>query len=130
MKFRNKTDDILVTALACGGTVESAAQRAGLSERSVYRRLENPQFKRMLQDFRAELMKRTAGVLSAASLEAVKTLHALMDRNCSAATRLGAARSVLELNLRMRNVLEIEERLLEVEKLVHEPTFKVPGVRK
>lgn len=130
MKFRNKTDDILVTTLACGGTVENAAQRAEISERSVYRRLENPEFKQLLKEFRSELVKRTAGVLSAASIEAVKTLHSLMDRNCSPGTRLSAARSVIELSLRMRNVIELEERLVEVERLVLEPTIKTPGNRK
>ena len=130
MKFRNKTDDILVTTLACGGTVENAAQRAEISERSVYRRLEHPEFKQLLKDFRGELLKRTAGVLSAASIEAVKTLHSLMDRNCSPGTRLGAARSVLELSLRLRDVVDVEERLSELEKLAFEPTFKTPGVSK
>ncbi len=130
MKFRNKTDDLLVTTLACGGTVENAAQRANISERSVYRRLEDPEFKQLLKDFRSEVTKRTAGVLCAASIEAVKTLIGLMERNCSPATRLGAARTVLEFNLRLREVIDVEERLAELEKLAFEPTYKAAGNRK
>jgi hypothetical protein len=115
-----KYDALIITALACGGTVESAAQHAGISERSVYRRLADPAFQQKLRDFQTELVKRTSGLLTATALEAVKTLHALLDRNVSGSTRLGAARTVLEMGLKLREVVDIETRLQTIEKLVLE----------
>ncbi len=109
------SDEPLLLALACGSTVEVAAERAGLSPRTVYRRLEDPQFRRRLADYRSELVKRSSAALTAAAMEAVKTLLALMDRVIPHATRLGAARSVLELGVKLRDLTEVEERLQTIE---------------
>lgn len=122
-------EEALVLSLACGSTVEAAAQKAGVSIRTVYRKLEDREFKLKLKEFRSELVKRTAALLSAASLEAVKTLLALMESNTAPSTRLGAARSVLELGLRMRDVVDIEERVAIMEKVIYEPTAREPGER-
>lgn len=119
-----KYDAQIVTALACGGTVESAAQHANVSERTVYRRLADPMFQQKLRDFQTELVKRTSGLLTAASIEAVKTLLTLLDRNVSGGIRLGAARTVLEMGLKLREVVDLETRLQTVEKLILESKTK------
>ena len=113
---RKQGDDILITTLACGATVEAAAQKAGMSDRSVYRRLESPEFKRQLKEFRSDIVKRTACMLTAASVEAVKTLLSLMERSTAPATRLGAARAVIEISMRLREAVEIEDRICALEK--------------
>jgi len=41
---RKEADEALLQALACGATVETAAQRAGIGERTAYRRLADPEF--------------------------------------------------------------------------------------
>jgi hypothetical protein len=46
---QKKTDEALLLTLACGATVERAAQTSGLSVRSVYRRLANQEFRGRLQ---------------------------------------------------------------------------------
>jgi hypothetical protein len=71
---RKAVEDVLVTALACGASVEQAARKAGISERTAYRRLANPAFKTRLKEAKADLLQRTCAVLTAGSLEAVKTL--------------------------------------------------------
>jgi hypothetical protein len=108
-------EEPLLLALACGATVEAAAQKAGLSARSVYRRLKRPAFRRRLAERRAELVRRASAALSAAGLEAVKTLLALLGQPTPPATRLGAARSVLELGVKLRDLTEVEERLRRLE---------------
>jgi hypothetical protein len=45
-------DKALLTALACGATVEQAARKAGLGERTVYRRLDDPEFLQRLRQGR------------------------------------------------------------------------------
>ncbi len=119
-----KYDELLITALACGGTVESAAQHARVSERSVYRRLSDPDFQQKLKDFQVDLVKRCSGLLTAASIEAVKTLLSLMERNVAASARLGAARTVIEIGVKMRELVVLEERLCAIERKLKKSTIQ------
>jgi hypothetical protein len=64
---------------------------------------------------RADMVQRTAGALTAAGGEAVRTLLELMKRANQGATRLGAARSVLETAMKTREFAELEERLATLE---------------
>src|SRR5262249_41530553 len=113
---RNVTTDALVMALACGATVEHAARKAGLSERSVYRRLARPAFRAQVNQARLELIQRTAGMLAGAGLGSVKTLVDLQqDSLVAAAVRRGAARDVLTLSLRFLEASQLEPRLAALE---------------
>jgi hypothetical protein len=112
---KRNADQQLLLALACGATVESAAQKAGVSVSTAYRRLADPDFKRQLQAVRADMVQRTAGALTAAATEAVRTLLELQKATNPAAVRLGAARAVLEIGMKVREVAELEERLAALE---------------
>jgi hypothetical protein len=115
---RRNADDALLMALACGATVESAARSAGVSEATAHRRLAEPEFKRRMLEFRAEVMQRTAGSLTAASQEAVRTLLALQKDGVAPSVRLGAARAVLEIGMKVREVAELEVQLDELRQKV------------
>ena len=108
-------DAPLLMALACGATVEVAARNANVSPATVYRRLQDRHFQEQLQQTRADMVHRTSATLTAAAGEAVKTLLALQKENVPASTRLGAARSILELGMKLREVSELEERLAALE---------------
>jgi hypothetical protein len=111
-----KADQALLQALACDATVENAARKAGLSERTAYRRLDKPAFVQQLQKLRAELVQRTAAMLSGAGLGAVKTLVDLQqDPAAPAAVRRGSARDVLELGIKYREAAELEPRVAALE---------------
>lgn len=112
---RKKADEALLLTLACGATVESAARQCRLCERTVYRRLADPDFQCRLQQVRADMVQRTAGMLTAAAGEAVKTLLALQKESEPAAVRLGAARAVLEIGLKLREAATLEGRLAALE---------------
>lgn len=118
------SNETLLVALACGSTVEAAAAKAGLHKRTVYRRLDDPDFRQQLQEFRVNMLERACAMLTASSMEAVKTLLTLMERSVPHTTRLGAARSVLEIGVKMRELLEVEQRLSMVEKAVLENASK------
>ncbi len=47
---RKNADVELVAALASGSTVREAAQSAGVAERTVYRRLEDAEFRSRVQE--------------------------------------------------------------------------------
>src|SRR5262245_3384091 len=96
---KRRADEALLLALGCGATVENAARSAGVSTATAYRRLREDAFRQRLQQFRSDLVQRTAATLIAASGEAVKTLVVLQQPAQPPAVRLGAARSILEIGI-------------------------------
>ena len=135
---RKGADQALLLALACGATVEHAAHKAGMSQRTAYRRLDDPAFVRQLEQLRAEMVQRTAGMLTGAGMGSVKVLVDLQaDVSVSAAVRRRSARDVLEMGLKFRETAELEQRLAAVEARlasaagaipITQPTDPVPDV--
>src|SRR5262249_44278468 len=119
---RNQVDEALLQALACGSTVDNAAIRAGVAARTVYRRLQDADFQRRLRELRADTVRRTAAMLTAAGGESVKTLLALHDPATPPAVRLGAARTTIELGLKLREAAELAERVAAIEAQLAEAT--------
>jgi hypothetical protein len=117
-RTRKNTDELLITALACGASVDSAAHSAGMSARTVHRRLKEPAFQERLLEARADMLQRTAGMLTAAGLESVKTLITLQQTTNTGSVRLGAARSVLEMGVKVREASELVQRLAALESQV------------
>ncbi len=111
-----RADEKLLAALACGATKENAARQAGVSLSTVKRRLDDPEFCRQLQALRADILHRAIAALTAASTEAVRTLLDLLKPSSPHAARLGAARSVLEIGMKARLLVELEERMTALEK--------------
>jgi hypothetical protein len=97
------------------GSVEAAARQCNLARRTVYQRLEDPAFQARLQATRSEMLERASGMLTAAASEAVRTLLSLQKESVAAAVRLGAARAILEIGMKVREVVELEARLAALE---------------
>jgi hypothetical protein len=113
---QKSADRILLQALACGATVENAARKAGMSERTAYRRLDDPVFLGQLEQLRADMVLRTAGMLTGAGMGAVKVLVELQnDAAQPAAVRRRSARDVLEMGLKFREIAQLEQRLAAIE---------------
>ena len=116
-KPRKKAEDQLLLALACGATVEAAARQCGLSTRTVYRRLADPEVRRALHALRGDMVQRTMSTLTAMGAEASRGLLELIKAGTAPAVRLGAIRTVLELGMKLREVVDLEERLAALERL-------------
>jgi hypothetical protein len=112
---RHNIDEPLALAIACGSTLEAAAAKLNVSTSTVQRRLKDPQFQQRLREVRAEMVTRATSMLTAAALEAVKTLLSLQAKESPPTVRLGAARAVLELGARLRESLELSERVAALE---------------
>ena len=112
---RQQADDALLLALACGATVENAARQAGVSLRTAHRRMADESFRQRLQALRDDMVQRASGAMTAASHEAVRTLLELLKPSMPPAVRLGAARSVLEIGMKVRENAVLEERLAALE---------------
>jgi succinylglutamate desuccinylase len=113
---RHRADDALILALACGAQVEAAAAKASVSPATAFRRLKDPEFQAKLQTARTEMVQRATAMLTAAAMEAVKTLLDLQGKTCPATTRLGAAKAVLEIGSRLRTENELISRLEAAER--------------
>jgi hypothetical protein len=128
-KQRKKNDDALLLALACGATVEAASRQCDLTERTIYRRLKEPAFRDRLQALRADMVQRAAGMLTAAAAEAVRTLLSLQKQAVPATVRLGSARAILEIGMKLREVVDLEERLSRLESLMKQQQQEQPERR-
>jgi hypothetical protein len=111
---RKIADDLLATALAAGATTAEAAERSGLSARTVRRRMTDKAFMAGVDALRAEMTSRALGKLADGMAGAADVLRDLLGAERES-VRLGAARSVLEMGARLREAVEVEGRLREVE---------------
>lgn len=119
---RKNADAALLAALAGGATIAQAAQQAGVSERTAHRRLAEPAFRAQLDAARAELVRATLGRLLRHGTAAADALVRLLEQ-APPATRLGAARAIIELGGKLRESEDIERRLAALEAaLAHETT--------
>ena len=114
-KSRHNQDDLIVESLARGEGQTATATLAGVSVSTVRRRLEDPDFRQRVDRFREGMLDAAAGRLGATVEKAVKTLEGLLADDTPPATRLAAARSVIEFTFRSREILSWEQRLAEVE---------------
>jgi hypothetical protein len=119
-KYDKHADPLILAALACGASADQAGAKAGVSGRTVRRRLRDPAFRRKLNRIRGELKMRTADQLSAASTEAVRTMIQLMTSASPPNIRLGAARSIVELGMKTSEYADVSVRLNELEQRLAE----------
>jgi hypothetical protein len=83
--------------------------------RTVYRRLGEPGFRSQVAEVRAEMLRRAEGMFTAAAIGSIKTFTTLRDSAVSESVRLGAARSIIELGCKVRESVELVERMAAVE---------------
>jgi hypothetical protein len=113
----NRCDELLLGALAAGSSIEQAARAAGVSTRTVYRRLANPGFAKRLAQARDEVISHTLGELIECAGQAVATLRVLLS-SADDRVRLNAAKCTLDQLLRLRETLSLNERLRTLERAV------------
>ena len=107
-----------IAALA-GGAGYAAAAAAGMSERTLRRRLKDPKFlERLALKLKVVSGEIDAG-LRALSQQALHVLNRTMQPDQSPALQLRAASLVLPMWFRTRD-FELEERVAEVEKIFEE----------
>ncbi len=112
---RENRDATLLGALAAGATVRQAAEQAGVSERTAHRRLSDDAFRRRVAELRGEMVARALGRMADGMAEAADTLRQLL-RAESETVRLGACRAALELSVKLRESVELEQRMQDLEK--------------
>ena len=108
---------IAIERLLNGGTVQGAADAAGVSRKTVYKWLSIPAFQEAINSAQAEAMARLSRALIALGGSAIETLGETMsDKTQPPAVRVRAADIVTGRLLTMRESVEFEARLAELEK--------------
>jgi len=111
---RTSADGVLIAALAAGKPVAEAAKLAGVSERTVYRRLADSLWRRRVAAARTELLARAVGILAEGTTAAAATLRLLL-RSDSPSVQLAAARAILDQTTRGIELLDLAERVSVLE---------------
>jgi hypothetical protein len=107
-------DEILAFALASGMTQVEAALQAGVVDRTVRRKLQDPSFRALIADHRRRMVDQAFGTLVGSSNEAFKVLRRLLD-DPSPATQLAAAKAIGALVVSIGSYHSLEERIVAIE---------------
>lgn len=120
---RRKGDEVVLAALAAGHTYSQAAKIAGLSTKTVQRRMADPLFRAELDELKLQVVQQTAASLGDAATAAVSTLKKLLVSK-DEYVRLKAANSLLDVSIRYRETLEVSERLAALEERARELSLR------
>lgn len=101
--------------LAAGTTLAEAARRGKVGTTTLKRWNRDPAFTRRVAELRGEMTSRALGRLADGMASAADTLGFLARKAKQEAVRLAAARAVLELGAKLREVVEFEERITALE---------------
>jgi hypothetical protein len=104
----------LVVALAAGLSITAAAERAGCDRKTVYTRMKDPEFMRLVTEARDQMISRAVGKIARTASQSVDTLRGLL-KSKNETVRLGASRAILDVVFKMNEHKELSARLAEVE---------------
>ena len=114
---RRNADEALALAVASGQTLRDAAAAAGIGERTATRRWADPAFRRRVGELRGDMVSNAVGRMADGMADAAGKLRELLTAD-SESVQLGAARSLLELGVKLRESVELEERVAELEQSI------------
>ena len=115
--MRSRRQDRFILALLEHPTLEKAAVAVGVSDVTLWRNLQRPEFAEAYRKARREAFSQSVARLQHASNAAVGTLLRVMtDREAPAASRVRAADVVLQTALRGMEMEDIEARLDRLER--------------
>ena len=107
--------ELALQAVISHPTLKEAAGAAGVSEATLWRYKQDPEFSRRLREARREAVDHAVLRLQRSSNDAVTVLHDLMMKDdAPAAARISAARTVLDYSIR---AVEMDELRQQVEEL-------------
>ncbi len=104
--------------LAANPNISNACKEAGVTPKTVYAWLhESPAFREALRQRRMAIADAAMDGLRSRIEKAVDTLTALLDGS-KESVRRSAARDILDLSLRLKEINEIEVRLVKLEQMM------------
>lgn len=109
-------DEKILSALVATRTIAEAAQAAGVSERTIYSRLTDDDFRAEYEKRRRETLDHACKCLQMALTDAVGVLTSIMhDTETGPSQRITASRSVLEYGLKLTELTDLAARVKALE---------------
>jgi len=104
----------LALALASGLTITAAAEKLQGCRKTMQRRLAEPPFRQLVAELRGQLFTAALGQMADKMSAAANDLIGLLGHE-NPTVRLRAAAAILSLGLRLRDSVDVTERLRELE---------------
>ena len=108
-----------VESLLTTGDKSEAAELAGVKRQTVYKWLKQPDFQQALRDAEAEALQSLSQALTRLGSKATRTLDKSMDAE-SETVRVRAADIVLGRLLQLRELIDLDARVAELEGKVND----------
>ncbi len=108
--------ETVIVALLTTRTVRDAAKKCALSEPTLYRLLQLPEFKVKYRAARRELVENTITQLQRDGADAALALRQIVkDKKAPASVRVAAARVILEQGIKAVELVDLSERIDRLE---------------
>ena len=105
------TEHVAFCLLTCP-TLKDAAEKAGVSDKTLYRMRKDEEFKVVMKGVRNSIFQEAMGKAQAYSLNALEVLNTIMNTEYATdSSRVAAARTLLELGVSVYESEEIIARL-------------------
>jgi hypothetical protein len=109
--------EAVALGVASGLSLTAAARKANVGVPTAKRwSATSPAFRRRVQELRAEMTSQALGRMAAGMSEAADVLRGLLAAEAES-IRLGAARSLLDLGMKLQDSVDLENRLADLENL-------------
>jgi len=121
MKDQSRKKEATILALVSNPTIREAAQVVGVSETTIYRWLQDPEFERNYRNARTQVVRHAIAALQGACSQAVEVLKEVMTNTESpATTRVTAARAVLEMSIKAVEIEDLQARVQTLEEQINQ----------
>jgi hypothetical protein len=107
-------DSMLAIALASGESISQVAEQAGIERSTIYRKLENPEFRRLVAEYRDRLIATALGRIAENMTRGADVLAQMLDAP-EPHIRIRAARALFSLGMKLRDSVDLTMRMREVE---------------
>jgi hypothetical protein len=115
--MKKPDDGKIVSAVLSHARLKDAARSLGMSYVSLWRALQNPDVRQLLDEAQKNLLSECVNSLRGGMVESVQVLRKILaDKKAAPGLKVSAARVLLEAGIKIISLAEIEGRLREVEK--------------
>ena len=90
------SNEEIIAALLQSGTIKAAAEKLGITARSIYDRMDNREFRAEYMEAKSDILRKAVYSINDKLSEAIEAITEIMnDPKNNAATRLQAAQTIL-----------------------------------
>lgn len=114
---RSRKKELAVLALLTESTMKQAAEKAGISEATIWRWMQEADFKEMYRLAKQQAVGQAIARIQQATTQAVDTLYDVMkNKKAPAMARVMASKTVLDVAFKAVEVEDIQARLEALER--------------